>query len=235
MQDNATLGLLDAIREAPDDLDLYLILADRLEELDDPRARIIRLQVERLRLRRADPRILTLLDEERDLIVRGGEPWRGRPPEDVQVLFCRGMYKVVAPSAARLLHPWMEAHEPWILELHLYQLRGLRQLTMQGYLVKLPRLTVGWNSYSDRVRISTQDQDLNELGRLRNLQELNLGESDLTDTGLKDLETISTLRSLRLGIGHFTTRGVESLRNRLPKCTIQATGLHFLPPTTSDE
>lgn len=233
MQDSAMLGLLDAIKEAPDDLDLYLILADRLEELDDPRAKIIRLQVERLRLKRGDPRILTLLDEELELIVHSGEPWRGTPPDGVQVFFCRGMYKVVAPSPTVLLHPWMESHEPWVVELHLDQLRGLKRLTVQGYLVKLPRLTVGWTSFSARVRISTQDQDVHELGRLRNLQELNLmGENDLTNTGLKDLETITTLKTLRLGPGQFTSKGVEALRERLPKCTILAPGFRYFPPAS---
>jgi uncharacterized protein (TIGR02996 family) len=236
MHDSAMLGLLDAIKEAPDDLDLYLILADRLEELDDPRARIIRLQVERQRLKRGDPRILTLLDEELDLIVHSGEPWRGTPPEGVQVTFCRGLSRVFAPSAPKLLHPWLESHDPWIVELHMYQLRELRQLTTQGYLVKLPKLTIGWLFFGDRVSISTQDQDLKELGRLRNLQELNLvGENDLTNFGLKDLANITTLRTLSLGPGHYNPEGIRYLREHLPHCTIQAAGLRYFPPATSNQ
>jgi uncharacterized protein (TIGR02996 family) len=71
-------GFLEAIRETPDDDTPRLILADWLDDHDDPdRAEFIRLQCELARLSSRDEQTESLQSRERELLARHRETWLG--------------------------------------------------------------------------------------------------------------------------------------------------------------
>ena len=70
-------AFLRAIRAAPDDDLPRLIYADFLDERGDPRGEFIRIQIERPRLPRDDPRRGELKAREDELLRRHREEWEG--------------------------------------------------------------------------------------------------------------------------------------------------------------
>ena len=70
-------AFLRAIRAAPDDDLPRLIYADYLDEHGDPRGEFIRIQIERPRLPRDDPRRAGLKAREDELLRRHREEWEG--------------------------------------------------------------------------------------------------------------------------------------------------------------
>src|SRR5256885_1857028 len=65
------------------------------------------------------------------------------------------------------------------------------------------------------------DADLDELGGLTKLRELNLYRSQVTNSGLEKLKALKQLRSLDLRYTRATGAGVNSLRAGLPKCEVE--------------
>src|SRR5438874_7243327 len=100
----ADAAFLRAIRAAPDDDLPRLIYADYLDERGDPRGEFIRLQIERPRLPRSDPRRAELKAREDELLRRHREDWEG-PLADVvsRADFRRGFIDYVFVMAEKFL------------------------------------------------------------------------------------------------------------------------------------
>jgi uncharacterized protein (TIGR02996 family) len=106
-------AFLRAIRAAPDDDLPRLIYADYLDDHGDPRGEFIRVQIERPRLRRDDPRRMELKAREDELLRRHREEWEGPLAAVVShAVFRRGFIDDVLVMAeaflahARILFDW---------------------------------------------------------------------------------------------------------------------------------
>ena len=75
----------------------------------------------------------------------------------------------------------------------------------------------------------TGDNDLalleEELGNLPNLYALDLGDTQITDSGLRHLSHLHQVRVIHLDGTLVTPHRVEELRRSLPKCEISAATL----------
>jgi uncharacterized protein (TIGR02996 family) len=133
------LAFLQDIKQNPDDDTPRLILADWLEEHDDPRGEFLRVQCELARIPRKHPRRNALLLREKDLLKENVAEWMGtfyRATLDKHV-FIRGLLHVLMPLDTLLEGPWfdaalwtqLEALE-WVEELNLQHLnkKGMYQL-----------------------------------------------------------------------------------------------------------
>jgi uncharacterized protein (TIGR02996 family) len=99
-------AFLQAVLEAPDDDTPRLIYADWLEEQNDPRGELIRLQAQLARVGADDPRRPALEERERRLFAEQA-PHLSRSPRDqaAAFAFCRRfMRRDTVPAAAYLAH-----------------------------------------------------------------------------------------------------------------------------------
>jgi internalin A len=72
------------------------------------------------------------------------------------------------------------------------------------------------------IRESEITGNLSAIARLRQLRYLDLSKSNIDDTGLRKLESISTLRVLRLNGTPISSAGVARLRRALPTCEVSS-------------
>ena len=87
-----------------------------------------------------------------------------------------------------------------------------------GRLAKLPAPTTGFGLDLGRTQVT--DAGLKELAGLKSLQTLNLDFTKVTDAGLKELAGLNSLQSLYLWGTKVTGAGFEELRKALPSCNI---------------
>ena len=70
------------------------------------------------------------------------------------------------------------------------------------------------------ARTQVTDSDLKDLQELKDLQKLQLFETDITDAGLKDLKELKGLQALNLSSTEITDAGLKELREALPNTEI---------------
>src|SRR6476620_2136381 len=97
------LGLLEAVRDAPEDDLPRLAYADWLDEHDQqPRAAFIRAQIQRTRLPADDDRQSELQAAERRLLIEHGLDWLPSEVPITSVRFRRGFVEEVSGTARQL-------------------------------------------------------------------------------------------------------------------------------------
>lgn len=192
-------AFLRAIRAAPDDDLPRLIYADYLDEHGDPRGEFIRVQIERLRLPRNDPRRAELKAREDDLLRRHREEWEGPLAAVVShAVFRRGFIDDVLVMAEAFL-----AHAHTLFEwapIRMVKLRGTFRYV--GAILKRPELAglSGLDLCFDHL--DSRDAALLAACRhLSGLKRLNLNGNPIGDEGVACFGTsphLSGLEALHL-------------------------------------
>ena len=204
-------GFVNAVAREPDDDVLRLVYADWLEEQGDPRAELVRVQVELARRDVPLRRRTELRLRERQLLAEFGAHWAAglRGLAD-SWQFRRGVVETVTVPAAALLDNAEQLFR-------LAPIQELRVTEAGGYLdevARLPHLTRLHTLRLDGSRLS--DAEVRHVLRARHLDRLcalDLRWNDLTDAStlpLLDMPLARRLRKLWLGGNHFVTK--EPLR-----------------------
>src|SRR5438552_1092015 len=187
-------AFLRAIRAAPDDDLPRLIFADYLDEQGDPRGEFIRIQIERPRLPRDDPRRAGLKAREDELLHRHGEEWEGPLAAVVShAVFRRGFIDDVLVMAeaflahARTLFDWAP--------IRTVKLRGTFRYV--GAILKRPELAglSGLGLCFDHLD-SRAAALLAACRHLAGLKRLNLNGNPIGDEGVACLGTSTHLTGL---------------------------------------
>jgi len=216
---------LDALRESPDDDELRLVFSDWLEDQDDGRADLLRLQVERRRLAPDDPAQAGLVSRQHDLLRRAMHGWLAPlRPFNVSLLRGNGLLAVAMPEPhLRCLDPEQLAEPPWhwVDGLRLYALPDDFATTFAAEaLAHFRHLDLSANSLGldglralaaarHLTRLTTLDLEKTSLpwdgglvlaaapwlGQLRGL---NLADNPLGNVGLRDLVVHGRLDRLRV-------------------------------------
>src|SRR5262245_13098618 len=106
---------LQGLRDEPEDDDLRLIFADWLEDQDDGRSALLRLQVERRRLQPDDPALSDVLRRQHNLVRRALLGWLAPLAHySVYLLHGNGLLGVCLTGAQlRELNPAEQEGSPW--------------------------------------------------------------------------------------------------------------------------
>lgn len=195
------LDFLRSILETPDNDDLRLVFADWLDEQDDPRGELMRVQVE-LSQRPASAAIRRRLEQRnRDILAHHSNRWLGPlKPHAGQFAFNRGTLHLWT-KANPLLGPHLEAPEAAKV------CRWIESLTLSGlaasevpYLEHFPHLT-----RLDLSRSSLEAETIDTLSglpALNYLQTLELGGGPAGRKAVRLLTRAASLPRLRvLGLG----------------------------------
>lgn len=206
-------GFLQRIRAFPDDDIPRLILADWLDEQDDPRGRFIRIQIALARIPMDDRRREALVDEEAMLLARHEAEWKA-PFRGLASVpdFRRGFVEEVKIAARQFLANADEVFTVGpIRHIHLLDVGGsLRGVLESHYLGRLSALTI----YAQRV--PSLADELARCPHLGQLQALNLGRNRLTDETVELLArsaNLPELRHLDLAENEIGERGAAALAN----------------------
>jgi uncharacterized protein (TIGR02996 family) len=174
-------NFLHAIREAPHDDDLRLVFADWLDEQDDPRGELVRLEMTVSRLPEDDPGRDALERQARRLVEEHAESWLGPLQGRLFRWSCpRGLFAIEA--RAPVLFPLPDAPDvyPWIEQVQLWRVEEVSgdRLLELGRFPHLTSLDLNHNHLGpERV------DSLLQIPNLPYLAELCLWENALTDEG----------------------------------------------------
>ena len=198
-------ALLEEAKSEPDDDVPRQVLADWLQDHDDPRGKFLFTQLRRARLADDDPEQDGLARRERQLLGEHALTWLG-PLADLASgwAFRRG-FVVLQARAERLLTGAVDdlarrGGFDWVEEVLLQEVRSphLDRLADSAILDRLTCLDLGYNRFGD--------EGLERLGRssrLISLRELRLAGNRLTSTGARNLAEWSQLEGLfRLDLSH---------------------------------
>ena len=204
-------GFLTAIAAAPDDDGPRLIYADYLDEADDPRGDLIRVQIALAKLPPFDPRRPDLARAEVRLLDRFADLWaapfRGLATGPV---FRRGFVEEVKVTARQFLaHPNELFRAGPIRHVHL--LDGSSHIAAalaSSHLARLAGLTV----YAQYLREPLADA-IAASPHLSGLRTLHLGRNHIGDTGVRRLRgaTLAGLDDLDLSENELTDDAADRL------------------------
>jgi uncharacterized protein (TIGR02996 family) len=220
--------LLSAVADDPDEDAPRLVLADWLEEHDDPaRAEFIRVQCTLARLPEGDVRQQVLSERQDELLERHAADWRAGAPSGWEVAFERGLLTVSMSPPALLRRrgaAWWDALGAWVTTLNLWECDDatLRRLTPRfGRLAGLRFLRL----YTDGARVT--DHGAEALAELRQLSVLDLWSSAVTDAGLRAMAGLSRLQDLNLNSTAVTDEGLKVVGRfkRLVRLSLIATSV----------
>jgi uncharacterized protein (TIGR02996 family) len=198
------LAFLQDCKEPPEDDAPRLILADWLEEHDDPRGEFLRLQVHKHRLPPLDERLIEMEDREKALLAEHGPRWfAGLARWDVGWTSYRGLLHVIS-QAADLFGPgwsrWVKSAQfAWVKQLRLSgnaRTADIIRLAGLPALAHVASLDLWKNRIGDRAAAALAQSP--HVGRLHtlNLAEAHLGPD--TARALADSTTLTRLRHLIL-------------------------------------
>jgi uncharacterized protein (TIGR02996 family) len=205
-------ALMEAILHRPDDEGPRLVLADWLDERNDPRGEFIRVQCALAALERGDPRRAVLQERERELLDRHREEWLAPMKRYASgFVFRRGFVEEITVEARRFLE---QAEALYALT----PIRHVKLLDIAGYLhtlanspllSKLRALTVYASHIGDSVaRILAGSPYLGEL------RELYLGRNRIGDAGAEALavsDALTHLTTLDLSSNSIGETGAQAL------------------------
>ena len=199
-------ALLEEAKSEPDDDLPRQVLADWLQDHDDPRGEFLFTQLRRARLADDDPEQDGLAKRERQLLGEHALTWLG-PLADLASgwAFRRGFVVLQARAERLLTGGVVEDLAPrggliWVEELLLQEVRlpHLDRLANSPILDGLTCLDLGYNRFGDAglERLGRSD-------RLIALRELRLAGNRITSTGARNLAEWSQLEGLfRLDLSH---------------------------------
>lgn len=216
---------LDALRESPDDDELRLVFSDWLEDQDDGRADLLRLQVERRRLAPDDPAQAGLVGRQHDLLRRAMHGWLAPlRPYNVSLLRGNGLLAVAMPEGHLRALDADQLRQPpwhWVDGLRLYGLSDefaatfaaaalghFRHLDLSANHLHLDGLR-GLAAASHLARLTTLDLEkvnlpwdggglLGSAAWLPQLRGLNLAQNPLGNVGLHALVVHGRFDRLRV-------------------------------------
>jgi uncharacterized protein (TIGR02996 family) len=233
-------ALLDTIIANPDEDDLRLVYADYFEEQGDPRAELIRIQIELDRLPAFDPRRGPLLTREGELLQAHRAAWLA-PMKELSLAgavnpFRRGILEHLLVTVPEL---------PLVAELMKGPLRTVRSLAVLVKPQDVPPNVSPFSQVSNWTFISdgsVEDEVLFEEilkrccdSRVRSLRWTVQSESLHGDgngeailRGIRSLGELSHLVELELaGVGYFSGRAMESLMQSPWQRQLRFLGLAF--------
>jgi uncharacterized protein (TIGR02996 family) len=196
------IALLSDCKENPEDDTPRLVLADWLEERDDPRGSFLRAQVMASRLPELDPERGRLESEAARLLLAHEKEWLGElRPYLGSWEFSRGLVHALAPGK-KLLARAVEAAVgrevlAWVESFRLFDAGPhLAKLSRAGILSGVRAISLQYNKMGDAALAGWLDA-----GNLPLLQELDLFSNNLTGTGVEKLARtpLPELRRLNLG------------------------------------
>ena len=221
-------SLFDEAKSEPDDDLPRQVLADWLQDHDDPRGEFLSVQVRRARLPADDPEQADLAQQERQLLAAHALTWLG-PLADLASgwAFRRG-FVVLQARAERLLrsaseHLAIAGGFDWVEELFLTEVRlpHLGRLGDSPILDRLTCLDLGYNRFGDAAL-----ERLGRSSRLISLRELRLAGNRLTSRGVRDLAEWVQLEGLfRLDLSHNRIDGGGALALARSEHLDELTGL----------
>lgn len=199
-----------AVRDAPDDMQPRLILADFLSERGDPRGVLISAQC-RLAERGLSPAARRGLNNQvRKLLDKHAREWAGPAlAMDASYEFRSGFMYRLSGDIERVLASWREllATEPVVhVEVTGAQAGSVARLAASGLLGEIRHLTIRGDIADDGV-CALAEADL------RTIERLNLRDVGMSDAGLFGLLEASEFRPVRLTLtgNAITDAGVTAL------------------------
>ncbi len=196
------IAFLNAIKEEPDDDSLRLILADYLEERDDPRGTFLRLETEIASMDRFDERIWDLKKQRDQLWTQHSDEWLGLlkskaiPPQSCDSRHSsRGLLKVKMTRNDLLQSEMRQLAETecwsWIEEV--WTDVGFSVLSQ---LDDFPRLSRISTLNSLQPLLPRGAAELTQVSFFPNLRHLNLSGNQIGDDGLRALLNSGRLSQL---------------------------------------
>jgi uncharacterized protein (TIGR02996 family) len=209
------LGLLRDCKENPDDDTPRLILADRLEEHDDPRGTFLRLQVQAARLSLKDRHRATLVAQANALRQEHEAAWLGPLAKGtLKVFHERGLLSLVVPGQSLTGQNWdklLADTETWAWVAALY----VRERTAPARLAKCRLLAevsflqlVHWCCDESGLKLLVASP---HLLRLRSLDLAGSGLGWAAASSLAETSSLPRLRRLYLGANSLGDRGLQIL------------------------
>ncbi len=207
-------ALLEEAKSEPEDDVPRQVLADWLQDHDDPRGEFLFTQLRRARLADDDPEQDGLARRERQVLGEHALTWLG-PLADLASgwAFRRG-FIVLQARAERLLTGAVDdlaqrGGFDWVEAVLLQEVRSphLDRLADSAILDRLTCLDLGYNRFGDAGL-----ERLGRSSRLISLRELRLAGNRLTSTGVRNLAEWSQLEGLfRLDLSHNRIDDVGAL------------------------
>ncbi len=214
------IAFLNAIKEKPEDDDLRLILADWLEERDDPRGTFLRVETELASMSRFGDRYWKLRKQRNALWKRWSSHWLtplrpfARSMEPLALRSTRGLLVLPLDASvlqrAELLDLAESESWAWVEEIHTRPgKRQIEKLNDSPLLSRIPSLDLS------ECRLDLDGaQRLAQCDFLTNLRRLNLNNSMITQAGLLALlETgkLTNLTTWNLGRNDLYAKGMQYL------------------------
>ncbi len=176
--DSEEFSFLEEIRLHPDDLIYRAIYADWLEECEDPRSEVVRIQCEMSELLPADPRLVQLKQRETELTERYENTWLApvRRLGNPFIKFDRGLLSHVIVEAS-----WFVEYSEALFQ-ELPSISSVRLRNVRGVLDELALIEVAQLKKLDLSANMLSDEEVCRLashGFFRGLTHLDLGMNRL--------------------------------------------------------
>jgi hypothetical protein len=221
-------SLLAACQAADDPIPALSALADWLEARGDPRSQVVRLRTRHWQL---DQQQEFQIQERKTFEAERRELWLRICNECFSVVekwlgFCGDRSTVNIGWYAPLLDVQVKVLPDKMPQLAAaFQTGWVWELSVTGTAVD--EILAELLSKTGPVRCITfyeneglRNDDLALLGEVPHLRELGLGQTRISDAGLRHLYPIKTLRQVWLFDTRVTQAGIEALRQALPECRI---------------
>ena len=203
--------LVQAVREAPEDLSLRLVIADWFQEHGDPRGELIAAAC-RLAGRGLSPATRGMLTKRVDALMQAHEHTWARPVSDLGVrwTFRRGFVHSMHGDVQRILEGWQSVIEvePVVhVELRDCDADAMEQLAGSELLRAILHLTIRGTIGDEGVRHLVAAPGFGTLERL------NLKSTGLTDDAVERLANVAGFRPRRLTLtdNEITDDGARAL------------------------